>query len=298
MIVRSKNGTYQAIDFRERAPAAAEQDMYNNNTHASLYGGLAVGIPGELRGLEYLHQQYGSKPWKQLVEPAMNLARTGFQVTEDFVSYMNSTTPSLAFLYQDPTWAIDFTPAGKLPSVNDTMTRRRYADTLEVIARKGAAAFYSGPIANATVQAIQSSGGILTLRDLRDYTVRLRQHVSIKYHNFSLHSLGAPSSGPVVLGIMNTVQSYQMGDAKTVNLTTHRLDEAIRFGYGEVSCWSMSAFDNVLTQSSEQKWETPCSSPASFSIKQICSMIQRRLSSGPRSPIIIHRTSALMIPIY
>lgn len=234
MIVRSPSGEYEMIDFRERAPAAAFQDMYNNNTDASLYGGLASGIPGELRGLEYLHSVYGKLPWAALVEPSISLARNGFTITEEFVYYMNSTTPSNAFLYEDPAWAIDFAPQGKLLEVGDVMTRKRYADTLETIARCGPEAFYTGRIANATITTLRSSGGIMTLSDLRNYTAIIRKPIAINYHGFKVFSTSAPSSGPVVLGVLKTVEGYSMGDLNALNLTTHLLDEAIRFGYGEV----------------------------------------------------------------
>jgi gamma-glutamyltranspeptidase/glutathione hydrolase len=59
MLVRDPNGEYESVDYRETAPAAAFQDMYKNNVNASIYGGLAVGVPGELRGLEYIHQKHG-----------------------------------------------------------------------------------------------------------------------------------------------------------------------------------------------------------------------------------------------
>jgi len=234
MIVRSPSGGYEVIDFRERAPAAAFQDMYNNDTDASLYGGLASGIPGELRGLEYLHSVYGKLPWAALVEPSISLAKNGFTITEEFVYYMNSTTPSNAFLYEDPAWAIDFAPQGKLLEVGDVMTRNRYANTLATIARCGPEAFYTGLIANATITTLRSSGGIMTLRDLRNYTAIIRKPIAINYHGFKVFSTSAPSSGPVVLGVLKTVEGYSMGDLNALNLTTHLLDEAIRFGYGEV----------------------------------------------------------------
>lgn len=85
MLVRSSNGSYEFIDFRETAPAAAFEDMYKNNENASLYGGLASGVPGELKGLARLHDCYGSLPWKDLVMPAAQVARDGFAVTADLV---------------------------------------------------------------------------------------------------------------------------------------------------------------------------------------------------------------------
>jgi gamma-glutamyltranspeptidase/glutathione hydrolase len=138
MLVRGKNGSYEYIDFRETAPAAAFENMYVNNTNSSIYTGLASGVPGELRGLEYLHKGYASKSWESLVLPAVKVARNGFPVTEDLVRYMKSATAGIEnFLVKDPTWAIDFAPNGTLLGLGDTITRRRYADTLEAIAKRG-----------------------------------------------------------------------------------------------------------------------------------------------------------------
>ena len=138
MLVRSNNGSYEYIDFRETAPAAAFQDMYVNNTNSSIYTGLASGVPGELRGLEHLHRGYASRSWESLVLPAVKVARDGFPVTADLVRYMKSATAGIEnFLVTDPTWAIDFAPNGTLLGLGDTITRRRYADTLETIAKRG-----------------------------------------------------------------------------------------------------------------------------------------------------------------
>jgi gamma-glutamyltranspeptidase/glutathione hydrolase len=138
MLVRGSNGSYEYIDFRETAPAAAFENMYVNNTNSSIYTGLASGVPGELRGLERLHKGYASKSWKSLVMPAVKVARYGFPVTPDLVRYMASATAGIEnFLVKDPTWAIDFAPNGTLLGLGDTITRRRYADTLESIAKRG-----------------------------------------------------------------------------------------------------------------------------------------------------------------
>lgn len=79
MLVRDSNGQYEAIDFRETAPAAAYQDMYENYTIGSIKTGLASGVPGEIAGLEYLHNKYGLLPWEIVVHPAVHVARNGFE---------------------------------------------------------------------------------------------------------------------------------------------------------------------------------------------------------------------------
>ena len=190
------------------------------------------GVPGELRGLEYLHKHYGKLPWKELVMPAVKVARNGFEVTEDLVSHMNSTDPDNKFLYTEPTWAIDFAPNGTLVGVGDRMTRKRYADTLETIACHGVNAFYSGPIANATIQALKNAGGTMTLQDLKNYTVVIREPLKINYRGYTLHSVPVPGSGVVVLSALKTIEGYDKVTPANYNLTVHRLDEALRFGYG------------------------------------------------------------------
>ncbi|KAL9578756.1 MAG: hypothetical protein Q9212_005516 [Teloschistes hypoglaucus] len=235
MLVRASNGSYTFIDFRETAPAAAFQDMYNNDTKLSIYGGLASGVPGELRGLEYLHTHFGKLSWFHVLQPAIDVARNGFIVTQDTVNYMNSGTMGQEnFLVNEPSWAIDFAPNGTRLGLGDTLTRRRYADTLETIAKRGANAFYTGPIANATIQALRRANGTMTLNDLKNCTVAIRKPASITYRDYKLTACSAPSSGEVALSVMKTIEGYQdIGSPATVNLSTHRLDEAIRFGYGE-----------------------------------------------------------------
>ncbi|EAW11885.1 gamma-glutamyltransferase [Aspergillus clavatus NRRL 1] len=235
MLVKAPNGTFEFIDFRETAPAAAFEDMFTNKTGASTIGGLASGVPGELRGLEHLHKKYGSLPWSVLVKPAVRTAREGFPVGRDLVKYMKSAVGTgQDFLAENPTWALDFAPNGTRLGLGDTITRRRYADTLETIAQKGPDAFYTGPIAETMINALQAANGTMTLEDLRNYTVTIRDVSQIDYRGYQITSTTAPSSGSVALSILKILSTYDdFFTASNVNLSTHRLDEAMRFAYGE-----------------------------------------------------------------
>lgn len=195
------------------------------------------GVPGELRGLEYLHNHFGKLPWSRIMQPAINVARSGFAVTQDLVNQMNSATKGQEnFLVDEPTWAIDFAPNGTRVGLGDVMTRRRYADTLETISKQGANAFYTGLIANATIRALQAQNGTMTLNDLTKYTVAIRKPASITYREYKLTACSAPSSGEVALSVLKTIEGYpDIGTPAALNLSTHRLDEAIRFAYGEVT---------------------------------------------------------------
>ncbi|KAK2592369.1 hypothetical protein QQS21_009949 [Conoideocrella luteorostrata] len=233
MLLRSANGTYSFIDFRETAPAAAFQDMFKGNVNASILGGLASGVPGELRGTEYVHKKYGALKWADVVAPSVKLARFGFPVTEDLVRYMDSLSPN-AFLTEDPSWAMDFAPRGRRVRLGETMTRKRYADTLETIANEGADAFYTGAIAKATIRALKAANGSMTMDDLKNYKIAQRNPISIKYRGYKLSSTNAPSGGVVALSALNTLSGFDhFQEPSRSNLSTHLMVEAIKWGYSQ-----------------------------------------------------------------
>ncbi|KAI2465593.1 gamma-glutamyltranspeptidase [Annulohypoxylon bovei var. microspora] len=232
-LIRDSSGNYTVIDYREAAGSAASENMYKDNIIGSVFGGLSVGVPGELRGLEYAHKKFGVLPWKDVVLPAASVADHGFVVSEDQVRYMEFglQIAEWNFLVEDPSWAQDFAPNGTLVKLGDTMTRKRYARTLEQIAEYGADAFYNGPIAEATIRYIQENNGTMTLEDMSSYQAIIRDPVSISYRGFTLFSTGAPSSGAVCLSTLKTMEGYSASSSDT-NLTLHRFDESMRFAYG------------------------------------------------------------------
>lgn len=169
------------------------------------------------------------------MQGAINTARNGFPVTADLVRYMKQATAGESnFLVDDPAWALDFAPNGTLVGLGDILTRRRYADTLETIANEGPDAFYVGAIANSTIQTIQAHNGTMTIDDLKNYTAAIQEASNITYRGFRLFSCSAPSSGEVVLSVMKIVEGYSdFFTPNNKNLSCHRMDEAMRFGYGE-----------------------------------------------------------------
>ncbi len=191
-------------------------------------------MPGEVRGLEYLHSRYGVLPWAEVVKPAVKVARNGFVVSHDLVRFMGFATQDFDFLTKDRNWAIDFAPNGTRLGLGDTIHRKRYADTLERLALEGAEAFYTGSMADATVEAVKASNGTMIAQDLRDYAIVPRPAIEIRYRGFNIYGCGAPASGAVALNILKTLEGYEdFAEPEILNLSTHRLDEAIRFGYGK-----------------------------------------------------------------
>jgi len=140
-------------------PALGNETMYSNNTDktASTVGGLAVGTPGEIRGWQMLHERHGKLPWAFLFEPAILLARNGFRVNKDLADALSAT--SYPFLLSDPLWAVTYAPNGTLLKEGDVVVRKRYANTLSILASEGPDAFYNGSLAaNISAAAIKAGG--------------------------------------------------------------------------------------------------------------------------------------------
>lgn len=192
------------------------------------------GVPGELKGLHHIHRYYGSLEWSRILQPAITLARDGFEVSHDFAVAMALSTKTDDFLTHDSVWAEDFAPNGRMLRAGEMMTRKRYARTLQTIASAGADVFYTGPIAQATIKAIQATNGTMNLKDLSKYQAISRTPVKINHKGFRIYSTGAPASGSVTLSIMNILAGYNDSDNESISLKTHRMIEAMRFGYGKV----------------------------------------------------------------
>ncbi|KAJ7265204.1 gamma-glutamyltranspeptidase [Mycena rebaudengoi] len=244
--------TYEMIDFRETAPAAANETMFVTNSTTpetlSTIGGLAVGVPGELRGLEMLHQRHGRLPWKTLFQPAIVLARDGFLVNVDLASAIN--VQGANFIPKDPLWAEVYAPNGTLLQEGATAYRKRYAETLSMIAEHGADTFYTGRIATNIAEASFARGGILTTHDLTNYTALIREPLNITYRGSRIFSTVAPSSGAVVLSTLKVFEGYQGNFTDSdpeINVTTHRLIEATKFAYGQRTQYGDPAFTSNVT---------------------------------------------------
>ena len=160
----------EVIDCRETAPMNATFDMYEAlPPESSIFGGLSIAVPGELRGVELLHYRHGSLAWAEVVRPAMELARDGFQVSRYLATMINetkkyfTTLPDLALMLTKNNDGV--TPLKE----GDVMKRKDFAKTLEIIMEKGANVLYEGDLAEMLASDIQRQGGIITSNDLSNY---------------------------------------------------------------------------------------------------------------------------------
>ncbi|KAH8083772.1 gamma-glutamyltranspeptidase [Cristinia sonorae] len=216
------------VDFRETAPALSNKTMYAKDPLSAAFGGLAVGIPGELRGLEEAHKRWGSLPWNDLVQPSIQLAR-GWAVPAELARRIQMFAP---MMLGKADWSSIFAPQGQLLKEGDIIRRLNLSRTLSVIASKGADGFYKGEIADSIVQKVKATGGILSHDDLKSYTVIVKPALRGTYRGRKIYTTHAPTSGPVLLHMLNLAEHLDdFVEKGRTNLNVHRIVEIMKFGF-------------------------------------------------------------------
>ncbi|GAA5795294.1 hypothetical protein HPULCUR_000649 [Helicostylum pulchrum] len=228
MLIRSPNGTFEFIDFRETAPKAATEDMFVGNPMLAQVGALSVAVPGEIRGLELAHKRHGKLSWLELFEPSIRIARDGFKATELLEARVEAQE---SWMKNSTEWSEVYFPNGVRIKQGDIVKRPTLANTLETIAKKGADEFYEGEIASSLVKTIQSAGGIITLEDFKSYQPIVRRTVSTYYNGRKVTTCSQPTSGPILLSALNLIERFQFKVDGLTGLNLHRLMEAFKFGY-------------------------------------------------------------------
>jgi len=231
MLVRMANGGTHFIDYREKAPAAATRDMYldahgNVIEGASEIGYKAIGVPGSVAGMVYAEQKYGKLTLKQVMAPAIKLARDGFALSwgeaRDFQDEHLAKFPESRRVFQRD---------GNYYQPGEVFRQPDLARTLERIAAKPDD-FYHGALARDLAAAMQKGGGLITVDDLAHYEVKEREPIRGTYRGYDIISAPPPSSGGAVLiESLNILEGYdlaKLGDrsAKSVHYTTEAFRRA------------------------------------------------------------------------
>ncbi len=238
MLVRLADGRTSFVDFRERAPLAAFRDMYvdaaGKATRDSMVGYRASGVPGTTRGLEYAWQKFGSMKWSELVSPAMNLASTGYALTDAEATSMQDAARGLG---QDPESNRIFLRGGKYYEMGDTFVQADLGRVLERIARIGAKDFYEGETATLLAKDQKEHGGLITLDDLAQYKAIERKPLTGQYRGYDIVTAPPPSSGGIgilqMLGVLEGTgfEKFGAGSAKSI----HFMTEAMRHFFADRS---------------------------------------------------------------
>ncbi|HEM8301621.1 TPA: gamma-glutamyltransferase [Providencia stuartii] len=236
MTIHLANGKDLFINFRETAPEAASANMYldkNGNLikDASLYGYLASGVPGTVKGLDYALEKYGTMSRQQVMEPAIKLAREGFVLTRADTDVLDTTVDRFK---QDPEVArIFLKPNVSAFQPGDLLVQTDLANTLEKIAKEGPKAFYEGEIPKIVEEASKKNGGILTAKDFANYTITDTTPISCTYRGYKFISAPPPSSGGVTIcQTLNILEGYNLKEMGFNSAEyIHTLTEAMRHAY-------------------------------------------------------------------
>ncbi|WJX33801.1 Gamma-glutamyltranspeptidase 1 [Trifolium repens] len=225
MVLSLANGVAKAFDMRETAPHLASKDMYGGNTTLKATGGLSVGVPGELAGLHKAWKQHGKLPWERLVKPAEILAFRGFKISPYLHMQMEATESAIL---NDNGLSSVFAPHGKLLKVGEICYNKKLAETLRAISKFGPQAFYGGIIGINFVKDVQNAGGILTLKDLKKYTVKQKEPISIDFLGLKILGMPPPSGGPPMMLLLNILAQYELPSGLSGALGVHREIEALK----------------------------------------------------------------------
>lgn len=203
-----------SLDFRETAPGAAKKDMFlladGRVSPDSRTGGRAVAIPGTVAGLAAAHRRFGSHPWKELLAPAISLAREGVRVDAQLAADLLAGKNDRNIDRFAPTQAI-FYPKGVPLQAGAKLVQPELAGTLQTIATAGANAFYDGEIATYIVEAVKANGGAISFKDLRDYKALWRAPLKVAFGEYALYTVAPPSGGGVVLAeSLNILAGYDL----------------------------------------------------------------------------------------
>jgi gamma-glutamyltranspeptidase / glutathione hydrolase len=247
MVIRTSDGKVTTIDHRERAPAAMRPDSFFEAGQPlafndARYSGLSVGVPGTVRGWEEALRRYGTMSLTEALRPAIQVAHDGFVVDQTFADQTQQNldyfddVPSTQALYLDP----DGTPR----DVGTVLRNPDLARTYQRIAHLGAKGFYSGPVADAMVEAVQHPPvaadanhtwrpGLMTMRDVKAYVAPERAPTRVGYRGLDVYGMGPPSSGGSTVGeALNILEGFDLDPADRTR-ALHLYLEASRFSFAD-----------------------------------------------------------------
>lgn len=235
MTIQLADGRKTFLDFREKAPLASTPDMYldasgNVVKNLSTRGHLAVGVPGSVSGFEMARAKYGTLSRGALLAPAIRFAERGFVLEQGDIEMLQVATEDFR---KDADSAAIFLNKGEPFEVGQRLVQKNLAKTLRLIAQKGEAGFYTGPVAKTIATSSRAGNGIVTREDLAQYRTRELAPVECDYRGVHIVSAPPPSSGGVVVcEILNVLEGYPLkelgyGAAQGV----HYQIEAMRHAY-------------------------------------------------------------------
>jgi len=236
MIVKMADGKADALDYREKAPAKATRNMYLDENEEvipdlSTYGAMAVGVPGTVAGMEAAHKKYGKMDWAKLVQPAIDLAKNGFPITESEAERFAEKKSDIKGINRHKTQFVKFWGW----SQGDILKQTDLAKTLERIRDNGKDGFYTGETARLFVEEMEAGNGLITKEDLENYAPVWRKPIIGNYKGHKVISMPPASSGGIALTQMLKMAEQlplkEMGFHKKE--TIHAMAEIMRRAFAD-----------------------------------------------------------------
>ena len=237
--VAAENRTI-AIDFRETAPAAANQDMYFDTDgnvvldETYRFSHKSSAVPGSVAGLAHIVEEYGTMTLAEVLEPAIRMARDGIEVTYDLAADLSRSQR----LKSNPAALRKFyKPGGSNYEVGELWKQPDLAWTLSEIAEHGVDAFYIGSVAKKIVADMEAHNGLITMQDLANYQVLEREPVRGTFRGFDIAAMPAPSSGGThVIQMLNILENFSLAEMGPESADAlHIIAEAMKFSYADRS---------------------------------------------------------------
>lgn len=238
----AKGNRLTTVDGRETAPLAATPTLFQDEQgkplkfYDAVVGGRSVGTPGTVKLLWDTHQQHGKLSWKQVVQPAIDLARKGFAISPRLAGLIAKDKERLSRF--DSTKAYFFNADGTPKTEGTILKNPQYADTLAQIANNGANAFYSGNIVKDIVETVQNAPGnpgVLGLQDFANYRTKERAPICAPYQSYDICGMGPPSSGALTVGqILSITEKFDLKKLGADNPTSWQIiSDASRLAFAD-----------------------------------------------------------------
>jgi gamma-glutamyltranspeptidase len=207
LVYLAKTGEVKFINGTGPAPAAATTSLYQSKGGIPLEGPLSVSVPGAVSAAELAVSSYGSKSLADVLAPAIELAESGFPVTEHLASSLESSREKLArYPSSSRIWLRD----GKPLRMGDRVVQKDIAATLRRIAASGSKEFYSGDTARATVDFLKANGGIVTGEDLARFAAHEDRPIHVDYRGIDVYECPPNSQGHVMLQALQILEGYDL----------------------------------------------------------------------------------------
>jgi len=295
MVIRFPNGQSTAIDFREKAPLASHPEMwlddqgeYSSQIHHRSY--RSVGVPGTVAGFDKAHRLYGQIEWADLVQPAVDLAEDGFELSEGLAGSIGRFVQGRASSHEATVAALSKNGTPYRPG--DTWKQRDLARTLTRIMRDRRDGFYQGETARLIVAEMRRGGGLITEEDLDVYEARERSTIRGTYRGYDIISMPPPSSGGVaIVTMLNILEAYDLASfGHNSPEYIHHLAEAMRRAYRDRAEYlADSDFADVpvqrLTSKDHAAWLSRSIDPERASVSH-----PSDVAMAPESPETTHYT--------